>query len=108
MVSANSLSSRMIQMGDDPLGRWTYQTYQGKRDIRVTLFSIYQVVDSATALQGHLMAASQQQALLLAANDTLTDPRQAFCRDLQVAIRKFKIHLRRTLSYITIFINFLF
>ena len=90
MVSTNSLSSRMIQMGDDSLGRWTYQTYQGKRNIRVTIFSIYQVVDSATALHGNLTVASQQHAMLLAANDPLTDPRQAFCRDIQVAVQKFQ------------------
>jgi hypothetical protein len=86
MISVNSLSSRLIGMSKDKWGRWTCQTYQGKNNIKISIFSVYQVVDSAAALQGQLTAASQQQALMAATNDTLTKPQQAFCLDLQFTI----------------------
>ena len=87
MVSTNSLSSRMVDNDSDKWGRWTYQTYQGKGNVRVSVFSIYQVVDSRSALQGHNTVASQQQALLEEASDPIADPRRAFCRDLQATVK---------------------
>jgi hypothetical protein len=86
MISVNSLSSWMVKMSEDKWGRWTSQRYQGKHSIHVTILSVYQVVDSTAALQGNLTASSQQQALLVEANDNTTNPRQAFCRDLQAPI----------------------
>jgi hypothetical protein len=62
------------------------QTYQGKNNIKITMFSVYQVVDSWSALQGPSTAASQQQALLLESNDSIVDPRHAFCRNLKTTI----------------------
>jgi hypothetical protein len=74
-------------MSEDKWGRWTYQMYQGRNNIRVMIFSVYQVVDSAASSQGPLTAASQQRALLLAENDN-NSPKEAFCRDLQAIVRK--------------------
>ena len=87
IISASSLSSRTIAIDSDKWGRWTNQTYQGKGNNRVTINSIYQVVDSRSALQGQNTVASQQQALLAAVNGPIsTDPRQGFCQDLKVSI----------------------
>ena len=91
MISANSISSRMTDMSSDKWGRWTSQTFQGKQNIRVTMFSVYQVVDSRSAMQGPNTAASQQQALLLESNENgAIDPRYAFCRDLKASINQYQ------------------
>lgn len=87
VISANSLSSRIIDSDSDKWGRWSNQTFQGKGNIRVTIYSVYQVVDSRSASQGQNTVASQQQALMTEANDPATDPRQAFCRDLRFSIQ---------------------
>ena len=90
ILSANSITSRVIDSGSDKWGRWTYQSFQGKNQIIVTVISAYQVVDSASGLQGQITASAQQQVLLIETNDSLTQPRYAFRRDLRRSLQEFQ------------------
>ena len=90
IISAGSSTSRIIDSGGDKWGRWTYQTFQGNGQTIITILSAYQVVDSATALQGATTAAAQQRALLIQGKDATHDPRKAFRRDLTKTLQAFQ------------------
>jgi hypothetical protein len=87
MVSAGDVTGRIKHQEEDKWGRWVSQTLQGKGGKFVSVISAYQVVGSVIAL-GSITAASQQQSLLLDAQDSTLNPRTAFRRDLSVYIRQ--------------------
>ena len=82
MASLNHTTGRVIAQSNDKWGRWTSQTLRGRHDRRVSVINVYQVV-ADTPGNGLVTAAAQQRSLLLDAQDPLTDPRQAFVRDLK-------------------------
>jgi exonuclease III len=83
LASLNHTTGRVIAHQVDKWGRWTSQTLRGKHDRRITVISVYQVVVD-TPGSGLVTAAAQQRSLLLDSEDQLTDPRQAFIRDLKL------------------------
>jgi exonuclease III len=87
IVSAGDVTGRIKHQEPDKWGRWVSQTLQGKGGKFVTIISAYQVVSTAI-VPGSITAASQQQSLLLAAQDSTINPRTAFRRDLSVYIRQ--------------------
>ena len=80
-VSMGNITGRLLTSEADKWGRWTSQTFRGQRGLKLTVISAYQVVRDAQG-QGVITAALQQRSLLLLAQDPITDPRQAFKRDL--------------------------
>ena len=86
MVTAGNISGRLIQEDKDQWGRWVSHTYQGRGNLKITMFSAYQVVGKEIK-PGTITSASQQHSLLLQQNDTVRNPRDAFRRDLTKAIQ---------------------
>ena len=89
MVTAGNLSGRLIQSDQDLWGRWVSHTYQGKGTNKITIMSAYQVV-AKDITPGSTTTAAQQHSLLLQQQDTVSNPRTAFRRDLIVAIQSFQ------------------
>ena len=87
IVTAGDVTSRIKHQEKDKWGRWVSQTLQGRDAIMVTIISAYQVVGKAI-VQGSITAASQQQSLLMSAQDQITNPRTAFRRDLTLYIQQ--------------------
>ena len=81
MLTNGNITSRIIDQQHDKWGRWVSQTFQGKRLMKLRIYSVYQAVD-ATIKIGSITIAAQQQSLLMQMNDTETNPRAAFRRDL--------------------------
>jgi hypothetical protein len=87
MVTTDSLTAKTVGSGSDPLGRWAYQTFQGRNKILVTFISAYQVVDSSV-LRGGITAAAQQYCMLADQDDPTRNPRFAFRRDLCLFLKE--------------------
>jgi hypothetical protein len=85
MITASDLTGRVIEQRSDKWGRWVRQVYQGRGQRTIAIYSAYQVVSKEVKL-GCITAASQQQSLLMQAQDPVTNPRLAFRRDLQIEI----------------------
>ena len=81
MLSNGNITSRIIDQQQDKWGRWVNQTFQGKGTTKLRIYSVYQAVD-ATIKTGSITIAAQQHSLLMQTNDTETNPRTAFRRDL--------------------------
>jgi exonuclease III len=81
IVSAGDITGRIRHQETDKWGRWVSQTLQGREGLLITVISAYQVV-SKEITPGSITSASQQQSLLMSANDTTANPRTAFRRDL--------------------------
>lgn len=81
MLSSGDITGRVLHQAQDKWGRWVSQTYQGKHGMNIMVISAYQVVGKP-AKPGCITTASQQQSLLLQAQDVFTNPRTAFRRDL--------------------------
>jgi hypothetical protein len=73
-----SITGRITETGTDTWGRWSYQTYQGKNLCKVTILTIYQVVDKFTNQKGTVTTYAQQQNLLIQQGEAHINPRQAF------------------------------
>lgn len=82
LASLNHTTGRVITHQVDKWGRWISQTLRGHHDRRVTVINVYQIVTD-TPGRGLVTAAAQQWSLLLDGQDPLTDPRQAFVRNLK-------------------------
>ena len=87
MLTNGNITSRIIDQQHDKWGRWVSQTFQGKRLMKLRIYSVYQAVD-ATIKIGSITIAAQQQSLLMQMNDTETNPRAAFRRDLTIEIEQ--------------------
>jgi hypothetical protein len=64
------------------MGRWTYQTFSGKRNQNVTIVNAYQVCDKSVSQRGRYTAAAQQESLLRQRGETNPNPRKHFLLDL--------------------------
>jgi hypothetical protein len=87
-----SITGRITETGTDTWGRWSYQTYQGKNLCKVTILTIYQVVDKFTNQKGTVTTYAQQQNLLIQQGEAHINPRQAFIRDLRQFILQLTTH----------------
>jgi hypothetical protein len=87
VITAGDLTGRVIKETKDKWGRWVSHVYKGRGELSIAVISAYQVV-SKPITSGTITAASQQQSLLFQSNDGITNPRHAFCRDLQVYIQE--------------------
>ena len=87
ILSVGEVTSRLCSRFQDKWGRWTSQTFQGRRGRQVTVISAYQVVTDNPA-RGTTTAAAQQFSLLLQTQDAINSPRVAFRRDLQEYIQQ--------------------
>ena len=81
IVSAGDVTGRIKHQEPVEWGRWVSQTLQRKGSKFVTIISAYQVVSTAI-LPGSITATSQQQSLLLDAQDSTLNPHTVFRRDL--------------------------
>ena len=86
MIAAGDLIGRVIAQNQDKWGRWVNQTYQGRGDTKISIYSAYQVVAKDIKI-GSITTASQQQSLLMQTQDPLINPRSAFRRDLTIALQ---------------------
>ena len=87
LASLHHTTGRVISHNVDKWGRWTSQTLQGKHDRRITVVNVYQVI-ADTSGTGMVTSATQQRSLLLESEDRLSDPREAFLRDLTVYLQE--------------------
>ena len=88
-MTVDSTTSRISKQIRDKWGRWVIQEAQGRKDRRFIIVSAYQPVDK-TVHPGSLTVASQQTSLLTASNDSTTNPRTAFRRDLLKVLITYK------------------
>ena len=64
LLSRGKISARLVTTGTDDMGRWTYQTFSGKRNRNVTIVNAYQVCNKSVSQRGCYTAAAQQESLL--------------------------------------------
>lgn len=88
IMTVGSLMGRVVKQSRDKWGRWVIQEFTGRGDRRVVIFSVYQPIDKSSQ-QGKITVAAQQTSLLCLAQDTVTNPRTAFRRDLLAALRSY-------------------
>ena len=86
LAALNHTTGRVAFQSADKWGRWSSQTLRGKHERKITVISVYQVVVDSPG-SGLTTAAAQQRALLIDAEDRLSDPRQAFIRDLHAFLQ---------------------
>jgi exonuclease III len=89
MLTIGNLSGRIVHQVQDRWGRWVIQEFSGRSGRRVAIVSAYQPVDKR-GQEGGMTVASQHRSLLLHSQDTVSNPRSAFRRDLLEALRKYK------------------
>ena len=89
LAALNHTSGRVVSHTVDKWGRWTAQTLRGKHDRKITIVNVYQVVPD-TPGSGKVTSATQQRSLLLDSEDRLSDPREAFLRDLNAYLQSCK------------------
>ena len=81
MLAMGDVTGRIIAQQQDKWGRWAIQELRGRAERKIAICTAYQVVEKHGE-SGLLSVERQQQALLLQDQDTVTDPRTAFRRDL--------------------------
>jgi exonuclease III len=87
-MSCGKISARLLRTGSDSMGRWTYQTYSGKRACNVTIITAYQVCTKSTTQRGRYTAAAQQESLLRQRGKQNPNPRTHFCKDLTTFLKQ--------------------
>ena len=88
MLSSGGITSRYLTSGSDHLGRWTYQSFAGKKHRPVTIITAYQVCNKSPRQSGTYTAMSQQDSLLQQSG-RLENPRKAFRKDLHALLKEF-------------------
>ena len=81
-MSRGKITSRLLKSGSDDMGRWTYQTFSGKRSCNLTIITAYQVCDKAISQRGRYTAAAQQESILRQCGESNPNPRKHFRHDL--------------------------
>ena len=89
MLTIGNTTGRMIEQIQDRWGRWATTQLQGRGDSKVAIVTVYQVVDKHGE-SGILSTSRQQQTLLMQSEDTVTDPRMAFKRDLCKDLQEYR------------------
>lgn len=92
-LSTGSFNQNITNSGADALGRWSYTTYQGSKDL--TIITVYQVCKRSDQNQGRFTAYNQQSNLLhvqsINEQTNYRTPRQAFQQDLAELVRTHQI-----------------
>jgi hypothetical protein len=81
IMTVGDITGRVRTVYQDKWGRWVCHKLQGRTGRIISIISAYQVVTDFPG-KGLITAASQQQSLLIQAQDSITAPRMAFRRDL--------------------------
>jgi endonuclease/exonuclease/phosphatase family metal-dependent hydrolase len=81
-----SWSQHVTKMTCDALGRWASATLTGSDGNSITIYSVYNVVDTKLLDAGPSTVFSQQYRLLRLAGVTYPNPRKQFIEDLNTAI----------------------
>jgi hypothetical protein len=90
ILTIGHLSGRIVNQTQDRWGRWVIQEFSGRSGTKVVLvWSAYQPVEKR-GHEGNLTVAGQHRSLLLQSQDTVTNPRSAFRRDLLVILRTYQ------------------
>ena len=88
ILSTGSITGRITASCSDEWGRWSYHTFQGQQRRKLTIITIYQVVEKFTTNKEQYTTAAQQRSLLIRQGDAHLQPRQAFQRDLRQFLSK--------------------
>jgi endonuclease/exonuclease/phosphatase family metal-dependent hydrolase len=85
MISQGELSQRLTAQGKDPkgLGRWVSQSFQGKSNKSLTVFSVYRPVKAMGVATTY-----QQQCRSLLSENNATCPRDMFFTDLKTSVQE--------------------
>lgn len=87
-MSSGKISARLLTTGSDAMGRWTYQTFSGKRQTNVTIVTAYQVCNKNVNQRGRFTAAAQQESILRQRGETNPNPRKHFRTDLTTFLQQ--------------------
>jgi hypothetical protein len=82
LLLRGKISAWLVTTGSDDMGRWTYQTFSGKRNQNVTIVNAYQVCDKSVSQRERYTAAAQQESLLQKGSETNPNPQKHFRLDL--------------------------
>lgn len=85
ILLTNSVVSRIEQIRTDPLGRWTAVILKGKNNLKLAIFSLYQVINQSwSASAGKTTIAAQQYQQMQQVNSKkTTNIRKIFQDDLK-------------------------
>ena len=85
MFSARSIRTRIVEEGSDPfkMGRWTFQTFKGKGNIKVTFITAYRVTRQSIATAGPATSFFQQYHDIRSGGDDNPNPRKRILQDLR-------------------------
>lgn len=91
IFSAGAIQNRLITQGTDPtgMGRFAYQTFRGKSNIKIAFISAYRVCDQSIGSAGDLTSYFQQWHTLKQRGVKNPQPRKQILRDLQSLILEF-------------------
>ena len=82
MIIIGELSHSIIQTKNDQLGRWCQITIKGANEQSLTIFNVYNTVNTSIAQAGPATIFLQQWNLLRLAGKLKPDPRRQFIQDL--------------------------
>ena len=86
-MTRGNWSGRIINSGSEKMGRWTYVTLQGKKNRKLTIYTIYRACNQKHQ-EGTCTIYMQQEQELIKAGRKDTDPREAILADLTMQIQK--------------------
>lgn len=85
MFSAGPIQTRLVKEGSDPykMGRWSFQTFRGKENIRVTFITAYRVTRQSILTAGPATSFFQQYHNIREGGDDNPNPRKRILQDLR-------------------------
>ena len=84
-ITRGTWAGRVIQKGQDSLGRWSYTTLLGKKGKLVKIITTYRVCKKPSG-NGDCTIRSQQERDLFETRKKLLDPREEILKDLETMI----------------------
>ena len=92
MFVTGALKTRLTQDGSDPhgMGRWTYQTFRGKDDIKVTFITAYRVTRQSITTAGSTTSYFQQFHHMRLGGNINPNPRKRILTDLKALIEQLR------------------
>ena len=85
LISQGPVTARIIKKNSDYLGRWSSQTYAGKKGIKVTIITCYQI-PAKKDHTGKYTNQAQQEAHLRKTNRPYTNIRKLFYDELSAEV----------------------